>query len=524
MPNLVGKTLKWRYRVEELVGQGGMSEVYRSWDTHGGYAVAIKVILENLAQDPEFVGRFQREAHALAALSHRNIIRFYSFEREGDLVFIVMDYVQGRTLRRRIHEAGGLPLPLVETLSIAGQVSAALHYAHQAGVIHRDVKPGNIMIRRDPRTGASGQALVADFGIARAVDAASLTAVTPGTPAYMSPEQCRSQPLDARSDVYSLGVVTYEMLAGRKPFIGDRARVAGGSTRDRIRWEQVNVSPLALRPRNPEVLPAAEAVVLRALAKDPEQRWISADAFWHALSRSAGAEIPGPPVPTPSSRSRPTIEPGPPAQEAPARQMPGQPGARRAWLAQLPPLAWMMAGSLPALLTILFVLLSGGAVRRPPTLAPPPAPPPAVTTSIPEIAPGYHPVGRSMGIEASCAGRPFGSVQLGLEGVEALGSGELRFNIHFLWQISSAERQNCPDHQITINSDQFNQNMYIVDQDGVRYHHKAVGGAAAENKLMEPNVPQQGWFLFSAPLPGARVFSFHDADNGTAIQQIDLGP
>ena len=210
MPKLEGKVLKRRYRIEELIGRGGMAEVYKAWDIRRQYHVAIKVMREDLAEDIEFLRRFKREAQALAALSHVNIVRFYSFEREGPLAFIVMDYVEGTTLRRRILEAEGVPLRMDEVMPITQQVCSALHYAHAENVLHRDVKPGNIMIQAD------GRVLVADFGIAKAAGAATATTIMPGTPAYMSPEQCRSQPVDVRTDVYSLGIVVYEMLAGRR--------------------------------------------------------------------------------------------------------------------------------------------------------------------------------------------------------------------------------------------------------------------------------------------------------------------
>ena len=200
MRDLRGQILSGRYRIEEAIGRGGMAEVYKAWDSERNYHVAVKVLREDLAEDREFDHRFRREAQALARLAHRNIVRFYGFEREGYLAFIVMDFVEGTTLRRRIFDADG-PLPVDEVLSIVEQVVSALHYAHAQGVLHRDVKPGNIMIQPDPLTGTSGRVLLSDFGIAKAADAATMTTVMPGTPAYMSPEQCCSEPLDVRTDV-----------------------------------------------------------------------------------------------------------------------------------------------------------------------------------------------------------------------------------------------------------------------------------------------------------------------------------
>jgi serine/threonine protein kinase len=288
MAKLEGQVLKGRYRIEDLIGRGGMAEVYKAWDMRRQYYVAIKVMREDLAEDVEFVRRFRREAGALAALSHANVVRFYSFEREGRLAFIVMDYVEGTTLRGRILDAQGEPLPLEEVALVMRQVCAALHYAHGENVLHRDVKPGNIMIRQGPTDGAYGQVLVADFGIAKAADAATATTVMPGTPAYMSPEQCRSEVLDERADVYALGIVAYEMLAGRRPFTG-ATEATTGSQREKLRWEQMYAEPPPLRRFNPVVPQQVELVLLKALAKDPGARWPTVLAFWQAFDEALAA-------------------------------------------------------------------------------------------------------------------------------------------------------------------------------------------------------------------------------------------
>jgi serine/threonine protein kinase len=256
-----------------------MAQVYKAWDMRRQYYVAIKVMREDLAEDLEFLRRFRAEAANLARLAHENIVRFYSFERDGNLAFIVMAYVPGKTLRRRILEADGNPLPFDEVLSITQQVCKALHYAHQEGLIHRDVKPGNIMLQPD------GKVLLSDFGIAKAADAATSTTVMPGAPAYMSPEQCRSATIDARSDIYSLGVVLYEMLTGHRPFVGDAAQ-PGGTTSERIRWEQVYARPPSLRQWNLQITPEIDAVVLRCLEKQPARRYATTLDLYNAFARA----------------------------------------------------------------------------------------------------------------------------------------------------------------------------------------------------------------------------------------------
>ena len=357
MPALLeGTTLKGGYHIEELIGRGGMAEVYKAWDLRRQHHVAIKLMREDLAEDMEFLRRFTREADALAALSHTNIVRFYSFEREGPLAFIVMDYVPGTTLRRRILEAGGAPLPPEEVLSVTRQVCAALHYAHAEGLLHRDIKPGNIMIQPD------GQVLVADFGIAKATDTATVTAVMPGTPAYMSPEQCRSVALDVRTDVYSLGVVVYEMLANRRPFVGETTEVVTGSTREKIRWEQMHAHPPPLGPFNPTIPADAEAVLLKALAKERDERWPSILAFWQALE---GALVPEAPpaqdaiAPAPA-RPRKT-EPNLNLVQSPSRPVLVPEGGyefTRPRLARLPSWAWLLGGLALAAVAILMIALA----------------------------------------------------------------------------------------------------------------------------------------------------------------------
>jgi tRNA A-37 threonylcarbamoyl transferase component Bud32 len=397
MPDLVGQTLLNRYRIEELIGRGGMAEVYKAWDTHRQYYVAIKVMREDLAEDLEFLRRFKREARALAALSHANVVRFYSFEREGRLAFIVMDYVEGTTLRGRILDAEGTPLPLDEVASVMQQVCAALHYAHTENVLHRDIKPGNIMMQPDPLTGTGGRVLVADFGIAKAADAATATTVMPGTPAYMSPEQCRSELLDARTDVYSLGVVAYEMLTGRRPFMGETTEAGTGSTRERIRWEQMHAAPPPLRRYNPALPRAVEGMVLKALAKEREGRWPTPLAFWRAFEEAVAAKAAAEPKAkeaTPPSVA-PMPEPVAVAKEAPPvpgpRPEPGSapsiaPAEREAPASAPPALrvpGWVWVVGVVALVGVVIALGAGGVASPPPTATPRPS----TTISVPTPTP-----------------------------------------------------------------------------------------------------------------------------------------
>lgn len=264
MRELVGRVLLNRYRVEAFVGRGGMAEVYRALDLRRSVQVALKVLNEDLAEDFVFLRRFAREARTLELLQHPHIVRFLGFEESGALAFLVMEYIEGLTLRRYL-KLLRRPLTLPEALYIARPVCAALHYAHQKGVYHRDVKPGNIFIEQ------TGRVVLGDFGIAKLSESSTVTFSTPGTPAYMSPEQCRDEQLDARTDIYSLGITLYETLTLDRPFKGDAGRTTG-SRRERVRWEQMHVPPRPPSSVNPRVAAATERALLRALEKDPGQR------------------------------------------------------------------------------------------------------------------------------------------------------------------------------------------------------------------------------------------------------------
>ena len=260
-----------------------MADVYLAFDLQRQANVAIKLIREDLADDADFIRRFSREAAALARLDHPNIVRFYATEQDGALNFIVMDYVPGSTLQRRLFQAGG-PLSLAEVTTLLHQIGPALHYAHTMGFIHRDIKPGNIMLRED------GTALLSDFGAARVAESATLATLTVGTPAYMSPEQILGRDLQSQSDIYSFGIVLYEMLVGRRPFTGDEQGLTGTGTISRLREAHLRLDPPDLSHLNPAV-PPCRASSRNAIAKDVADRWptvLSLVDAWDTALGSAG--------------------------------------------------------------------------------------------------------------------------------------------------------------------------------------------------------------------------------------------
>ena len=255
------RILAGRYRLDEVIGRGGMSTVYRGTDLALNRVVAVKVALDPLVeQSPVYLARFTREAQSAAAIGHPGVVTVYDAGADGPTRFIVMEYVPGRSLAEILSEREHKPLEPDEAAGIAAQVADALSSAHAAGIIHRDIKPGNIMVEPD------GSVKVLDFGIARALDGHTLTqtATVLGTSAYMSPEQALGQPVDARSDIYSLGCVLYEMLTGEPPFTAEVSAA--------VLHQHVRVEPKPARERNPAIPPALNELVMQMLAKSPKDR------------------------------------------------------------------------------------------------------------------------------------------------------------------------------------------------------------------------------------------------------------
>lgn len=272
-PSWIGRSLGGRYLIEQMLGQGGMSAVYKANDPNLRRVVAVKLIHPHLSGDPRFLHRFEEEAAAVAQLRHPNIIQVFDFNRDADTYYMVMEFIAGETLQDRLrrYNRSGRFIPLGKAVHYIDNICAAIGYAHKRGLIHRDIKPANIMID------VHDQAILMDFGIVKIVGAEKFTATgaVVGTALYLPPEVIRGETPDARSDIYSLGVTLYEIISGRPPFEADSAMT--------LMMMHLN-DPLpdlaALRPDTP---PELIAIVERALAKDRGDRFSSADEFSQAL-------------------------------------------------------------------------------------------------------------------------------------------------------------------------------------------------------------------------------------------------
>lgn len=349
------RLLAGRYQLGDLIGRGGMSDVHLGTDTRLGRRVAIKLLKPSLATDPRFRVLFREEAQKAARMAHPTIVRVFDAGEETvrepngmetQVPYIVMEYVDGRLLRDIIADG---PLEPHEAVRIVSGILTALEYSHRALLVHRDIKPGNVMVTQN------GQVKVMDFGIARAVSDNSATVADTsavlGTAQYFSPEQARGETVDARTDLYSTGVVLFELLTGRPPFRGDRAAA--------VAYQHISEAPVAPSTVNPRVSPALDAVVLHALAKDKFERFQTAAEFRADLETADAGEVPTRRLPANDFNAtlfgvNPSATAG---SEAALRQLAASRDDDRVMRTQTrPPVAWIWAGIAMVLVILVAVV------------------------------------------------------------------------------------------------------------------------------------------------------------------------
>ncbi|WP_403021800.1 Stk1 family PASTA domain-containing Ser/Thr kinase [Salinibacterium sp. GXW1014] len=358
------RLLAGRYQIGKLIGRGGMADVHVGTDTRLGRRVAIKLLKPSLATDPNFRLLFREEAQKAARMAHPTIVRVYDAGEETvadengietQVPFIVMEYVDGRLLKDIIADG---PLEPREAVRIVDGILTALEYSHRALVVHRDIKPGNVMVTHN------GQVKVMDFGIARAVSDNSATVADTskvlGTAQYFSPEQAKGETVDARTDLYSTGIVLFEMLTGQPPFRGDRAAA--------VAYQHISEAPLPPSSLNPKVSPALDVVVLHALEKDKFERFQTAAEFREEVELAASGEVPTRKVPAASDFNATLFGVNPTAaagSEAAIRQLSAENTERAVRTQNRPPVAWIWAGV--AVIAAMLVALAIWVVNLPPS-------------------------------------------------------------------------------------------------------------------------------------------------------------
>jgi serine/threonine-protein kinase len=309
---MIGQLLAGRYELQGLAGTGGMSSVYRARDAVLERTVAIKILHEHYSDDPEYVERFRREARSLARLNHPNIVTVIDRGEFEGRQFIVFEHVDGESLKTLVEREG--PVPVERALALVHQIARGLAFAHEHGVVHRDVKPHNVLIDED------GVAKVTDFGIARSLDPAegmTETGTLLGTSEYIAPEQAGGRPVDERSDQYSLGVVLYELLTGEPPYRGENFMA--------VALKHLQEPVPSVRANRPDVPPRLDAIVARSLAKRPEDRFPTTEAMMAALEAArmdarAREDDPGGSTQVLERPTAPVPPPAPPLERRPARR------------------------------------------------------------------------------------------------------------------------------------------------------------------------------------------------------------
>src|SRR3990172_2134229 len=286
-PNLIGKIIANRYRVDAFLAAGGMGAVYRVYDLQRNIVLAMKVLDPELADDPAMFKSFQRDGRALQKLAHTNIIPFYGLSKGGEFPYMLMEYIDGPTLKDYLRQKEGKPLSEGEALTFLKAICSALGYAHSMGVVHCDIKPANVMINR------GGRIYLGDFGIARHADSGTTTLAGAGAPAYMAPEQILRKSVTPATDIYAMGGILFEMFTGQRPFraTAESTHDTDGLVSERVRQAHLKQPPPDPREINPGINGRLAGVILKALEKEPLQRYQTCQELLDAVCQSVGMVI-----------------------------------------------------------------------------------------------------------------------------------------------------------------------------------------------------------------------------------------
>jgi len=468
-----GQLVAGRYQVIRPIATGGGAEIYQVYDNLRLTTVALKLLRPELTRDPDFINRFKDEADALSKLNHPNIVRFYEYVQLEKLVFIVMDYIDGYNLRKKIKEQPGR-IPLTEIAEIYRSVCSGLHYAHQQGIVHCDIKPENILID------AAGKALLSDFGIASFTGMRELIPGGIGTPAYMAPEQILNKKVTPQTDIYALGVMLYEMVTGSKPFTG--ASVASDLPLDeRIKWEQVNCSATFPDHILNTVPGELIATIACCLEKDPYNRFPDIEQFIQALEWNSKL------LPIDIHQSL-------------TKEIPKREEQRAAWSnrkAAIPVIVIIFAVAL----TLIFALAG-----RPASFP--------GTTSEPSITMPQTFTYPNTCMEIIITTSPLRKLSECVQSITIAGDGTLQVTVE--WKALIQDQNDF----ITVGADTDNKNMYLIDDLGNRMEHIATGGGANQDVDLYNGQSKIGWFIFPAPDQNAAHFFFVDDDNGVKSPKL----